>query len=300
MRTKQTTIRAACAAMALIALAMLGFAGSASAKLTGEFTKFAQCPYTNPEVNRCLYSTTTSGEVVLGSKKVPIVNPVTLQGAYGEIGEDEFATTFFAAKNGITLSKTPQPVPGGLAGLVNCKEISNFLLRVSCEVTFENGLTGLNSTLELAKPASAIRISENHLAEETGIALEMPIKIRLENPFLGENCYVGSSSSPILWKLTTGTTAPPGPNKAITGKAGELELLEEGTVLKLKGTELIENAWPAPAASGCGGLFSFILDPIINAAAGLPAAAGKNTAILVNTIYESPGVAVALNDKDHP
>ena len=59
-----------------------------------------------------------------------------------------------APTNGITLSKAPQPVPGGLAGLVNCKEISNFLLRISCEVTFENGVTGLDSTLELARPAT--------------------------------------------------------------------------------------------------------------------------------------------------
>jgi hypothetical protein len=286
--------------MFVIALAMLGLAGSASAKLTGEFKKFEQCPYKNTEVRRCLYATTVGGEVVLGSKKVPIVNPVPLQGGYGPVGEDEFAEGFFAAKNGITLAKVPQPVPGGLAGLVNCKEISNFLLRVSCEVTFENGLTGLNSTLELAKPASAIRISENHLAEETGIALEMPIKIHLENPFLGSECYVGSSTSPITWKLTTGTTAPPGPNKAIKGKAGELELLEEGTVLFLKGAELDDNAWSAPGASGCGGLFSFILDPIVNSSAGLPAAAGKNTAILKNNIYESPRGAVNRNDEEHP
>ena len=300
MRTKQTRTRAACAAMLVIALAMLGLAGSASAKLTGEFKRFEQCPYNNPEVRRCLYSTTTGGTVVLGSKKVPIVNPVPLQGGYGPVGEDEFAEGFFAAKNGITLAKVPQPVPGGLAGIVNCKEISNIILRISCEVTFENGLTGLNSVLELAKPASAIRISENHLAEETGIALEMPIKIRLENPFLGSECYVGSSSAPILWKLTTGTTAPPGPNKAIKGKAGELELLEEGSVLKLKQAELVDNSWAAPGTNGCGGVFSFILDPIINLAAGLPAKAGTNTAILKNEIYESPAGAVLNNDKTHP
>jgi hypothetical protein len=285
--------------MLIVALAMLGGAASASATLTGEFTKFAQCPYTNTEVRRCVFATTTGGEVVLGSKEVPIVNPVPLQGGYGPVGEDEFAEGFFGAKNGVTLAKVAQPVPGGLAGLVKCKEISNFLLRVSCEVTFENGLTGLNSTLELAKPASAIRISENHLAEETGIALELPIKIRLENPFLGENCYVGSESNPITWKLTTGKTEPPGPNGEIKGTAGTLDLFEDGSVLKLSQAELVDNAWAAPAASGCGGAFSFILDPIINAAAGLPAKAGTNTAILKNDIYESPRFAVNLNNEDH-
>src|SRR5262249_12418764 len=153
-----------------------------------------------------------SGEVVLGSKKVPIVNPVVLQGGYGEADETAFAK-FYGATNGITLSKAPQPVPGGLAGFVNCKEISNIILRLSCEGIFENGLTGVNSTLELARPASEIRFSENHLAEEEGVALKLPVKFRLENPLFGESCYVGSSSNPVKWELTTGATSPPGPNK---------------------------------------------------------------------------------------
>ena len=284
MRSKQTTTRVL-GAMLVIAIAALALAGSASAKLTGEFKKFEQCQYTNTEVKKCLYSPTIGGEVVLGSKKVPIVNEAYLQGGFSKPNPETGFSKFFAAKNGITLSKAPQPVPGGLAGIVNCKEISNFLLRISCEVTFENGLTGLNSTLELAKPASDIRISENNLAGEIGTAMQLPVKVHLENPFLGSECYVGSSSSPLIWKLTTGTTAPPAPNKPISGTAGIGEFLEEGRILVLKGAKLVDNAWSAPGATGCGGfLVELLLDPIINSASGLPAAAGKNTAILNNTI----------------
>jgi len=286
--------------MALLALALasLALAGSASAKLTGNYTKFAQCPFKNAETLKCLYSVTEKGEVVLGNKKVPIEKPVVLQGGY--TAPTEGFSKFIAATNGITLSKAPQNVPGGLAGLVNCKEISNFLLRVSCELTFENGLTGVNATLELAKPASEIRVGENHIAEEEGIGLKMPVKVHLENPFLGESCYVGSSSSPINWELTTGTTSPPAPNKAITGTAGTGEFLEEGRILVLHGASLVDNAWSAPGASGCGGLLSFILDPIINASVGVPAAAGHNTAILGNTISLSTAFAVNKNDEENP
>ena len=291
-------------ALLLTALVALGLTASAQAKLTGEFTKFTNCPYTNAKAIKCIYSLTNSGEVVLGSKKVPIVNPVTLQGAYGTPVEEKEEAEFYpfiAATNGITLSKTPQPVPGGLAGIVNCKEIKEFFLRISCEVTFENGLTGLNSTLELAKPASAIRISENNLAGEIGTALQMPIKIRLENPFLGSECYVGSESSPIIWNLTDGTTKPPLPNKAITGSGGEGELLEGGRILKLKNNVLVDNAWAAPGVHGCGGfLVELLLNPIINAAAGLPATAGHNTAILKNTLYEAAAVTVNKNNNEHP
>jgi hypothetical protein len=293
-----------CSAMLVVALASLSLAGSASAKLTGEFTKFQYCPYQTPGVAaRCINSLTTGGEVVLGKKKVPIVNAATLQGGYtapAEEGPEAGFSKFVAATNGITLSKAAQPVPGGLAGLVNCKEISDFLLRISCEVTFENGLTGVNSTLELAKPASEIRVSEEHLAEGLGVALKLPVRVHLENPFLGSECYVGSSSSPLKWELRADTTSPPLPNKPITGNPGEVEFFEEGRILKLSNAELVDNAWSAPGASGCGGLFSFIINPIINSSVGVPAAAGVNTARLKNTIYAASALAVRNNDAKNP
>jgi hypothetical protein len=288
----------------LMALLALCLSASAQAKLTGNYTKFAQCQYKNTEVKKCIVAVTNSGEVVLGSKKVPIVNPVTLQGGFGfpveEKEESEFYT-FYGAKNGITLSKAAQPVPGGLAGIVNCKEIKEFFLRVACELTFENGVTGLNSTLELAKPASAIKISENNLAGEIGTAMQLPVKAHLENPFLGSKCYVGSEGTPLTWNLTTGTTSPAAPNKPITGSTGVAEFLEEGSILVLNGAKLVDNKWSAPGATGCGGFpAELLLDPIINAASGLPAAAGKNTAILNNTINVASKFAVNLNDEENP
>ena len=297
----QSSKRRVLTALLIASLAVLGLTASAQAKLTGEFTKFAQCPYKNPAAVKCIFSVTKSGEVVLGSKKVPIVNPVTLQGGLGERDEATGFSPFIAASNGVSLSKSPQPVPGGLAGLVNCKEIKDFLLRLSCEVTFENGLTGLNSTLELARPASEIRVGEFPLLLEQGVALKMPVKVHLENPFLGSSCYVGSSGTPIWLELTTGETKPPAPNKPIHGFAGEAEFLEEGAVLTIKNNKLVDNAWSAPGASGCGGFgVELLLNPIINAAAGVPAASGKNTAILNNTLSTATTFGVNLNNEENP
>jgi len=47
--------------------------------------------------------------------------------------------------------------------LINCHEISNFLERIACEVTFENGLTGVTATTELAAPATSIGINVQNL-----------------------------------------------------------------------------------------------------------------------------------------
>jgi hypothetical protein len=285
--------------VALLALALgaLGLAGTAQAKLVGNYTKFAQCPFENLEVKKCIYSTTESGEVVLGSKKVPIEKPVVLQGGYGAIGEDEFSK-FYGASNGITLSKAPQNVPGGLLGIVP-EASSPALVKALIKFFLENSLTGLNSTLELAKPASEIRVSENHLSGEVETALELPLKVHLENPFLGKNCYVGSSSSPVTWKLTTGTTSPPAPNKAISGTLGLIEFLEEGRILEAAKAKLVDNAWSAPAASGCGGILAFLVNPIVNSQLGTTTA-GHNTAILNNKIFVASGAAVRKNNSENP
>jgi hypothetical protein len=291
------------AAVVAVVATSLVFAGGASAKLTGEFKRFEQCPYTTKGVVRCLHSVTTGGEVVMGSKTVPIVNPATLQGGYAEPpeeGPEAFFSSLVAAKNGQTLTKAPQKIPGGLAGLVKCNEISNFILRAACEFTFENGLTGVTSTLELAQGASAVKVNELALALGEGVTLKMPLKVKLENPLLGDNCYVGSSSNPIVWNLRADTTSPPPPNKPITGSGGQVTFLEEGQVLRLDGAILVDNAWAAPAAKGCGGLFSFLLDPIVNASSGLPSAAGTNTAILKNTVHTTTAIGLRINDEENP
>jgi len=286
------------AALLVVALAALGLAGSAQAKLTGAFTRFANCPYKNTEVKKCIYSVTESGEVVLGAKKVPIEKPVTLQGGLGPVSEETEFSKFFAATNGITLSKAPQNVPGGLLGIVP-EASSPFLVKALIKFFLENSITGVNSTLELAKPATAIEVSEFHLAGEEQVAMKLPVKVHLENPFLGKNCYVGSESSPINWNLTTGTTAPPAPNTPISGAGGEGTFLEGGRIIELKNNKLVDNAWSAPSPTGCGGIISFLVTPIIKAQLGTTTA-GHNTAILKGTVSTTSSIAVKKNDEANP
>lgn len=297
--TRRKTILGIAAAASL---ALLVMASGASAKLIGEFTKFQYCPFTTKGVARCVHSVTDGGEVVLGSKTVPIVNSVTLQGGYEEPAEEGPETgfsKFFGATNGVTLSKTAQPVPGGLLGLLP-PESSPPLVKALVKAATENGLTGVDSTLELARPASEIRLNEVHLGEGIGVALILPLKAHLENPVLGSSCYVGSSTNPIYWELTSGKTNPPGPNEPITGAIGTVNFLEEARILELENAALVDNAWAAPSASGCGGLLSSVIDPIISIASGLPAKAGNNTAILESDISETTAVAVKKVDSENP
>ncbi|HZD91400.1 MAG TPA: hypothetical protein VE224_14965, partial [Pseudolabrys sp.] len=156
------------AAIAAVALASLAFAGSASAKLVGEFTKFQYCPWTNTEVKKCIYSVTESGTVKLGNKEVPIEKDVLIQGGFGKPNSETKVSEFYGATNGVTLQKVPQNVPGGLLGIVP-EEKQNWLVKRLIHFFFENSLTGLNSSLELAGSASDIEISENHMSRKEGV-----------------------------------------------------------------------------------------------------------------------------------
>jgi hypothetical protein len=269
----RTTIAAVLAI--IVSLAIVGVPAAMAFK--GGYAVFDQCPLGAEKVNGCINSPTESGEVKIGKQTVPIEKTQVLQGGLLK-EEEEGIKRLAAAVNGETLTKTPQNVPGGLAGLVKCNEISGEgliekTLRATCKATLENGVTGVNAITELAAPASSVVL--NTLAEEsgTGTAVTLPVKVRLENPLLGSACYIGSNAEPLKLKLVTGATSG-GP----TGKPGTLTSKEEGGIAVISGVSLVDNTFSAPKATGCGLLG--LLDGTVDNQVGLPSPAGKNLAVL--------------------
>src|SRR5690349_17528322 len=51
----------------------------------GEFAVFAKCPLGTPELDGCLAMRVESGGVTVGKLKVPVVEPMMLQGGFSEI-----------------------------------------------------------------------------------------------------------------------------------------------------------------------------------------------------------------------
>lgn len=270
-----------------------GFCSRAFAKEpTGDFAVFRQCPRAAAGVSLCLYSEMLSGEVSIGQHVVPInqdkQHPIIVQGGI-RVNHATEEQTFVAALNGETLSRTPQKVPGGLSGLVRCSEITGGGtaergLRLACEVTLATPNTAVSATTELARPANEITVSTAALESGEGTALGLPVRVHLESAFLGRECYVGSTARPVQLNLTVGKTSPQPPNKPISGKDGESELRDELEFIRFTNSTLVDNAFSAPDATGCGGTFSFLLDPIIDSKLGLPSRNGLNTAIANNTI----------------
>ncbi len=236
------------AATIVAALAVLASAPEALASLKQDMARFSDCPISNPAVTQCVLSTTSSGEFIIGNSAVPINQTITIQGGLA-------STKVIPAVDGNTLSKTPLAIPGGLIGI---ELLGNF--------------TQVTATAELAGPA------------QIGTQVVLPLKLKLDNPLLGSNCYIGSSSQPVSLHLGYGTTSPPPPNKPITGKA-LVTTKDGGAILSIAGT-LVDNAFSSPGASGCT-LLPLIGDLAVNVKEGLPAAAGKNTAIMTGTTEEA-------------
>jgi hypothetical protein len=248
-------------AVVISSVALVAAAPAGAVSLQHEYAVFSDCPVTvlQPE-SLCIVSTVTSGEFTLGSKTVPINRTVTLQGGVE-------GTTLVPAADGNTLSKTPLQLPGGLAGIE--------LLPPLTEVT---------ATAELAGTGS---VSIANTLAGKGTAVSLPVVVKLDNPVLGANCYIGSGSQPLVLNLTTGTTSPPAPNHPITGSPGTLELgAGEGRIGKLAGVSLVDNAFAAPGVNGCGAL-PLLIDPLVDIDAGLPAAAGHNTAVMNGTVLNT-------------
>jgi len=278
----------------VVPLAVASPALAAEHHPTGNFAPFKYCPLSDPAVTGCVVAVTSSGEFTLGKKTVPITKPITLQGGTIE-NEETGELTFVAAENGETLSKTAEPVPGGLFG-IKPPESWPKEAKERFEEMVNKGLTGVTETTELAKPASAIKLSTSNLIGETGVALQLPVKVKLSNVLLGSSCYVGSEAEPVILNLTTGETSPPPPNKPIHGAAGKLEILEGGALLRLTGGSLVDNAFAAPGANGCGGVLSPLVDPLVDSLLGVPAAAGHNTAILNGKLEQAAAAAVKASE----
>jgi hypothetical protein len=246
--------------VAAAALTTLGGAtpALASSAVKEEFAPFANCPVESSAV--CVVATTTGGEFVLDHKTVTIDKTITLQG--GLATNDTKPTPLIAPTDGETLSNTPLTVPGGLAGI--------------------EGLGGeVTATAELAGP---ITVSEFGFLSGREPAVTLPLKIKLGNPILGESCYIGSESEPLILHLTTGTTSPPFPAQPIAGSAGTFEGKDKNRIRTFQNTSLVDNDFSVPGATGCGALVSLLVDADV----GIPASPGESKAVMNGVLEETP------------
>lgn len=247
------------AGMAILAIALFAPLAQAKEEPQPGFTQFRGCP--RPEEKKlefCIRSDVTGGHLKMGTKNVPIEKPLALTGGTNGVFEE------FTANSEGGLTKVQQKVPGGVLGLTGLTWLLEFFGSEALTLYAVTELAGIPSNFDF-----------NHVT--------LPIKVHLETPsgVLGKTCYIGSVTSPIVLKNTTGTTSPPPPNEPISGKEGEFK--EEGEIVYFTNGVYVDNAFSVPGASGCTlTLFGFIpisLNSFVNSQSGLPSAAGHNEAV---------------------
>jgi hypothetical protein len=273
------------------AVAVLLFAPTALAAPNhpaGEFKEFGDCPLGRKAISNCFRSVSTAGSFTVGKKTVPVEKPVLLQGGFEGAGE---SVKFFGAEDGNTLSRSPQPVPGGLSGIAAPKRWPESLQEwFNDEV--DHGLTAVTASLELAAPATDIRLSTENLVNREGIALGLPVKFKLENRLLGGHCYIGANSQPIRINFTTGRSG------AIEGSLTPAIFNKKNTLTTIPHGRLVNGTFEAPAAKGCGGILSYFIDPLVNSLLG--GSTGGSTAILEGKLQAASASAVRASEAGHP
>ena len=279
------SLRTAALTAALSAVALCASSSAMAAQPTGEHAKFKYCPYTNANVLTCVYSQITSGSFKLGNATVPITaaTPITLQGGTGTT-PGTTTQVWYNAVGADSLVKTPLKVPGGLIGLVDTGGFTGALISI-----FNAAVASVNDVYATAELAGSPTLDFTNIIAGAGTGLRLPLKVHLTNPFLGNDCYIGTSSNPVTLNLTTGTTAPPPPNTPITGSPGTIGIEGAGTILVATGVKLVDNSFAAPAATlfACGylPLDRLVITAAVNLKEGLPSPAGKNAAIQQGNTY---------------
>jgi hypothetical protein len=244
---------------------------------------------TNNAVVGCVVAVVSGGSFTIGGTVVtiPASSPITAKfGAYWPKGGP---TVTFPSGGGAEIFSTVAPTDGA--------ELTAAPIDVPIPglANFWPGVTSAIAQVEEAGPITAF----TPLADGQSFPLfHLPIKLHLENVFLGPACFVGSDSAPIVLQPTSGTTAPPPPNTPISGNPGTLSLHGDpngfhAAVLGFTGASLVDNSLSVPGATGCGpfGLF----DGIVDALFGLPSAAGHNT-VVFSSVTTSLAVDASITD----
>ena len=286
---------AALSAGALLASLAAAPASAATAP-TGFYTGMGTCPLSSAALQSssngavgCVVAVVNGGSFTIGSHVVtiPAGSPITTK--FGAYWANNGPTVTFADGNTADIMSTVAPTDG--------KELTAAPLDVPIPgiANFWPGVTSAITQIELAGPVTdftPLAAGENYPV------FKLPIKLHLENAFLGDDCYVGSNSNPIVLQPTTGTTSPPAPNQPITGNPGTITFNNDpngfgDAIVGFGGATLVDNSVGVPGASGCG-LFGS-LDWVVDLLFGLPSTPGHNT-VTFNGVNTTFAVDTSISD----
>ncbi|CAM5617355.1 hypothetical protein AB0M94_11800 [Streptomyces xanthochromogenes] len=304
MRPASARLRAGLLATctALTALATIGPASADAAsttRLAGDWAPFSRCPVDDPamlaadgrtDIVQCIASHSASGTIKLGNTNV-ITGASDLQvGVVQHTG----GTNSLVAPAGGALIADSADIPGGLLGLMCPNDVP--VIGDICRQITNGTLNRVTATVESAGTPTDFNLTAGATSGQPIIAI--PIRIHLQNPFLGNSCYIGSAAHPIVLRPQN-VTAPTLGIQRFDGN-GTPNTAGDMNRLSLVNASQTDTTFAVPGASGCG--LAGLLDWAVNLKTGLPSAAGKNSVVLNSAStylagLHAPGTVVPDNGK---
>jgi hypothetical protein len=266
--------RLALAALAIAVAVPMAVASSASAaNYAPPFDVFNNCPVDSPELHTatneaaCVAAVANGGSITLGKITTPLGPQTTSMGVYDSPNAPEglLAT---ARPDHNTLVAKPARVPGGLLNLVCKGDPSNAIVSI-CKTLENSSLNRVSADARIAgRPTFALFPGPT-----------VPIRIKLINPLLGNNCFIGSRANPIVLNLQLGLN----PDSALNIME-EIPGFEDETIgIHINNIFFDDTTFAVPKATNCGPLDLF--SGAINSRAGLPSPAGSNSIHLEGDSY---------------
>ncbi|WP_392674104.1 hypothetical protein [Streptomyces sp. LN785] len=260
---------------ALAAFASVGSA-TAATNLNGNWAPFTRCPVDAPamlaadgatDTAVCVSSHSASGSIKLGNTVVP-VGASDLQ--VGVVTHPGGGATVVSPPGGALVADSAQ-IPGGLLGLMCPSDIP--VITGICNQLTDVSLNRVTATIESVNDPSDFQLLAGTTTGKPIITL--PVRIHLENPLLGDKCYIGSASDPVLLRPQNLTRPVIGTQQfegdGTTGAAGPMGRID------LVGADQTDTAYTVPGAGGCG---LNLLNWAVNLKTGLPSASGNNNVTL--------------------
>ena len=278
--------------VAAVVASLLAVVTPASATtLAGAWAPLNRCPVDNSAMLAadgatvaalCLSSSATSGTFTIGSTTLTTGSTDLQAGLLNTTG----TYSLVAPQSGAIIG-APVEIPGGLLGLMCPSRIP--VISDICESVVNSPLNRVTATIQAA---GAPR--DFNLAAGAGVGtpiVTLPVKIKLSNPFLDPNCYIGSNSNPIL--LKPANTARPAPLFVRFNADGTANPTGEMGYLSLSGAPQADTTFAVPGANGCG-LFG-LLSGAVNLKQGLPSPAGENSLVLNDPVTNLGGFQTPRN-----
>jgi len=205
--------RVAAAAAGLLLAATAAAPADAAAQPTGPYAGMGTCPLNSAALQSaadgavgCVVAVVNGGSFTIGSTVVtlPASSPITT--TFGVYWPNNGPTVSFPDGNSAEIFSTVAPTDG--------RELTAAPLDVPIP-GISNFWPGVTSAITQVEPAGPITGFTPLAAGESYPVFRLPIKLHLENAFLGPNCFVGTDGSPIVLQPMTGTTSPPAPNAPV-------------------------------------------------------------------------------------